>query len=94
MKITTAAEVMEILKVMKLPGILVRRIRVRQLGMGLVTQMIFQILKKKVYNESPFIIFDFNFNQNFIQLLIIKNKPGFFFFFFFMFYVYIQPCGL
>lgn len=75
-KITTAADVMEILKIMKLPGILVRRIRVGQLGMGLVTQMIFQILKKKVYNESPFIIFDFDSNQNFIQLLIIKNKPG------------------
>lgn len=75
-KITTAANVMEILKIMKLLEILVRRIRVRQLGMGLVTQIIFQILKKKVYNEFPFIIFDFDSNQNFIQLLIIKNKPG------------------
>ena len=76
-KIITAANVMEILKIMKLPEILLRRIKVRQLGMSLMTQMIFQILKKKVYNESPFIIFDFDFNQNFIQLLIIKNKPGY-----------------
>lgn len=65
MKTTTGADVMEILKIMKLPEILLRRIRVRQLGMGLVTQMIFQILRMKVYNEAPFIILDFNPNQHF-----------------------------
>lgn len=60
------ANVIEILNIMKFSGILVKRLRVRQYGMGLVTQIIFQILIKKVYNESFFIIFDFDFNQNFI----------------------------
>lgn len=67
---------MKILKIIKLQEIQIRKIKVRQFGISLVTQIIFQILKKKIYNESSFIIFDFDFNQNFIQLLIIKNKAG------------------
>lgn len=57
---------MKILKIIKLPKILMWKIRVRQLIIGLVTQIIFQILKKKIYNESFFIIFDLDFNQNLI----------------------------
>lgn len=45
---TTAADVMEILKVMKVQAILVRKETVRQPGMGLVIIIIFQIPKKKV----------------------------------------------
>lgn len=67
---------MEILKIMKLQGILIRKIRVRQIEISLMTQIIFQILRRKIYNESSFSIFDFDFNQNFIQLLMIKNIAG------------------
>lgn len=64
-KITTAANVIEILKIIKFSTILVRKTIVRQLGIGLVIQIIFQISKKKIYNGQPFIILNFDFNQCF-----------------------------
>lgn len=61
----TAANMIEILMVMILLENLVKKIRMKQLKIVLMTQIISQILTKKLYNKFLFIIFDFDSNPNF-----------------------------
>lgn len=57
-----AANITEIIEIIKLSKILVSKIKVKQLRIDLMTQLIFQILKKKIYNEPLFIILNFDSN--------------------------------